>query len=432
MEIFSRVTQYKDQIKQLVALGNLEEAVKLLIDFTTEFCPTVANEAILISSRFSFLGQNVRKGLITEEEAEKQKNQITSHLLVFLDESVNQIAKENKNTDGAEIIGDLEHLSSLIDEIRNREVPDDIVLEAKNIKKSYRRSSFNLNLNKLVLHTGEIIGLIGENATGKTTLLRILAGDLKHDSGELKYPFFQKDKRLDWQKIKRQIAYIPQELPRWYGSLIDNITLEAADHGFTGKENTKALNYIIQRLGLAAHTEKSWAELSGGYKLRFALAKALVWKPRLLILDEPLANLDIRTQVVLLNDLQNLVKSIRYPLTVILSSQQIHEIEEVANQLLYMREGNLECLVNVKEYGNNRNNNVFELNCSLSYREMVICLEEFPHKKLWYNGMTFFIVTPLKIPGSALLQYLAEKKAKVNYYRDISRSLKPKFYEDFL
>lgn len=199
-----------------------------------------------------------------------------------------------------------------------------------------------------------------------------------------------------------------------------------------GQENRKAIAYIIQRLGLSEHAEKSWVQLSGGYKLRFTLAKALVWKPRLLILDEPLANLDIKTQVVVLNDLLNLVKSLRHPLAVLISSQQLHEIEAVADHLLFMQGGELAHQGRTADYGDARQHNTFELGCALTYAGLAGCLEGFPYEKLWYNGMSYFITTPLEVSGFDLLQHLAGQQVQCHYCRDISRSIKTKFYEAHL
>ena len=100
-----------------------------------------------------------------------------------------------------------------------------VVLQATNIEKTYPNSGFKLTLNELELRLGEITGLIGENATGKTTLFRILARDLTADKGSLIYPLFQKNKRLNSIQLKKQIAYVPQELPIWVGPLEDNLSL---------------------------------------------------------------------------------------------------------------------------------------------------------------------------------------------------------------
>ena len=310
-----------------------------------------------------------------------------------------------------------------------RQRQNDVVLVAENIQKTYKSSGFTLTVDKLELRLGEITGLVGENATGKTTLFRILAGDLAPQQGGLRYPFFNPKNKLPWTHLKLKIAYVPQELPTWEGSLIENLQFEAARHGIVGKDNDNAVAYIIQRLGLALHTHKSWRELSGGYKLRFALAKALVWKAQLLILDEPLAHLDIKTQMIVLNDLRDLAKSLHQPIAIIVSSQHLHEIEAVADQMLFMREGHLDNLGRTQDMGNQRTVNLFELACAVPFDDFTKQLQGFDYQKVWQNGMSYFISTPLSITGEKLLQHLAAQHIVVNYYRDVSHSVKMKFYE---
>ncbi len=136
---------------------------------------------------------------------------------------------------------------------------------------------------------------------------------------------------MDWIKIKNQIAYVKQEIPKWHGSLRENLHFDSI-HGIKGLQNKKDVDFILHRLGLIEYQNREWNELSGGFKLRFTLAKALVWKPSLIILDEPLANLDIHAQILVLNDLRDLANSSKYPVSIVISSQHLHEVEHIANK----------------------------------------------------------------------------------------------------
>ena len=160
---------------------------------------------------------------------------------------------------------------------------------------------------------------------------------MRHKEGTLSYPLFALGGIRGWYQIKKQIAYVPQELPAWYGNLKDNLHYSAATHSVFREKNEQEVNYILHRLGLISFLDSKWSELSGGYKLRFSLAKALVWKPKILILDEPLANLDKRAQLVFLNNIKDF--SSRYNLCVILSSQHIEEVELIADKLMYLKNG---------------------------------------------------------------------------------------------
>ena len=384
----------------------------LLMNFARRFAanPQVEDDVILHKVRLSSALSTAEKQVVIDQ----------------MEQVVDAIVRDY-NPDAVK--AHMEKESALAKVIRRQLPPDDLVLTAKNIVKRYASSDFTLRLDHLELRLGQITGLVGENATGKTTLIRILAGDLAADSGTLQYPLFDPAHKLDWPRQKEQIAYVPQELQRWHGALRDNLSYEAALHGIKGTENRKAVDYIVQRLGLALHLDKDWTELSGGYKLRFALAKALVWKAKLLIIDEPLAFLDVKTQLVVLNDLQNLAKSLRHPMAVIISSQHLHETESVADQMLFMRDGHLENLGKTIDLGAKRKENTFELDCPANYNELQQALEKFPHFQIWNIGMHWIVTTPLSVSGSDLLQHLSAHGITVNYYRDLSRSVKTKFYE---
>lgn len=280
----------------------------------------------------------------------------------------------------------------------------------------------NLNLNG-----GEITGIVGENGNGKTTLLRMVAGELKADGGSFIYPGIAYQK-LDWYRIKQHIAFIPQQLPVWQGFLKENLHFTAAIHGIKGKENEEIVEFFIHRLGLTQYEEALWSEISSGYKLRFELARALVRNPRILIIDEPLANLDINTQEMFLQDLRNLADRIHQPTAILLSSQHLHEVESIADNILFLRQG--ETLYNgkMKEFGEDRSENVFELTTTLSKIEILSRLQD-PSIRVDDLGQTLVFRTPLDIDANALLKQLIQSEIPVGYFRDISGSTLKLFRE---
>jgi ABC-2 type transport system ATP-binding protein len=390
-----------------------ERGADLLIDFAKLYAsdPKVEDEAILAKLQLIMTDQLNEKNIAKTKLIELTQRIVQDYNPVAL--STNK-AKE----------------IALANSASKFTIHNDLVLKAEKIRKHYNRSNFTLELDHLDLRLGEITGLVGENATGKTSLLRLLAGDLAPDSGVLHYPLFVQNNRFSWPELKCRIAYVPQELPVWKGALVDNLRFEASLHGLTGIANRSAIDYIVQRFGLANHLNKTWQELSGGYKLRFSLAKALIWKAQLLIVDEPLAFLDIKTQMIVLNDLKNLARSLRHPLAILLSSQHIHEIEAVADQLIFMRNGQIENLGSAQEWGNNRKLNLFEFITPLDYNKLRVAFDGIPYRKLWSNGMVWFASTELEVSGMEFLQFLIKKQIEVIYFRDISRSIKTKFYEE--
>ncbi|HET6253361.1 MAG TPA: ABC transporter ATP-binding protein [Puia sp.] len=305
--------------------------------------------------------------------------------------------------------------------------PRETVFTCSGVNKQYQASGFRLQDISLSLKEGEITGVVGENGNGKTTLLKIIAGELfpENDGGILSYGSLQSaGEEPDWFNIKPRIAYLPQELGRLVGSVKRSIQYSAALHGIIGKENEDAVHYIIERLGLGKYKDAVWQELSGGYKLRFALARILVWKPRLMVLDEPLANLDINTQIRVLNDLRDLCKSIKYPISIIMSSQNIEEIEEASDNMIVLKEGKIVYQNATPRIGEERRGNIFEFRCQYSQSELEYCLNDLGHTGLAYNGFTYFITLPLKISALQFLRYCSERNITLSYFQDISMSTK--------
>lgn len=145
------------------------------------------------------------------------------------------------------------------------------MLKITNICKKYKK---NIVLNNVgfEVKSGECIGLLGENGTGKSTLLSILAGIAKPDAGDVIYS----------NGVK--IGYVPQENPLITDlSARDNLSL------WYGKN----IPSIVEELGLTDCLDKKVSELSGGMKKRLSIAIAMADKPNLLLLDEPSAALDL-------------------------------------------------------------------------------------------------------------------------------------------
>ena len=145
------------------------------------------------------------------------------------------------------------------------------MLEIKNICKKYKK---NIVLNNVgfEVKSGDCIGLLGENGTGKSTLLSILAGITKADAGEIFY------------SNESKIGYVPQENPLITDlSAKDNLSL------WYGKN----IPSIVEELGLTDCLDKKVTHLSGGMKKRLSIAIAMAENPNLLLLDEPSAALDL-------------------------------------------------------------------------------------------------------------------------------------------
>lgn len=304
------------------------------------------------------------------------------------------------------------------------------VCVANNVSKQYFKgaNSFRLNPLSLDIKFGEITGIVGENGNGKTTLLRILAGEISSDTGNISFPALNANDE-DWYKAKQNFVFIPQRIPRWHGKLIDNLHFFASIHGMKDVQNEKQINYILLRLGLEKYKKLKWTELSSGYRLRFELAKAIMWRPKLLLLDEPLANLDINAQQLFLKDLKLFAKSNTYPMSVVMSSQQLHEVESISDNIIFIRQGQTLYNGSQSEFANERQYNTFELSGNISKELIQNALQ--PHScKVDVFGSVHVISVDKTVSKDFFLEQMIKHKLDLDYFRDISASTRKLFHRD--
>jgi ABC-2 type transport system ATP-binding protein len=273
------------------------------------------------------------------------------------------------------------------------------------------------------IYEGDVWGLVGENGNGKTTLLRILAKDLKFDQGNLQYQI-DENVSSDYY-LRTKLTYIPQRTPKWYGSLKTNLKFAATHYGIKGEENELIVLMMIIRFGLWKYRNHNWDELSSGYKMRFELARTFLRSPKLLLLDEPLANLDVLAQQLILEDLKNLSQSLSNPLGIILSSQQLFEVEKISDKILFLKNGAPTHLSNANE--EEEQLTVLELDILNSREDLNAALECIAGYEIKFNGGTYLVSIPVKNGMNQILQALVNHNIQIRYVRDISQSTRRLF-----
>jgi len=297
------------------------------------------------------------------------------------------------------------------------------LLIAENVSKVYGRRKFRLGDISISIHDGDVWGLVGENGNVKTTLLRILAKDLKFDQGSLQYQI-DENASSDYD-LRTKLTYIPQRTPKWYGSLKTNLKFAATHYGIKGEENELIVLMMIIRFGLWKYRNHNWDELSSGYKMRFELARTFLRSPKLLLLDEPLANLDVLAQQLILEDLKNLSQSLSNPLGIILSSQQLFEVEKISDKILFLKNGAPTHLSNANE--EEEQLTVLELDILNSREELNAALDSLVGHEIKFNGGTYLVSLPIKNGMNQILQALVNHNIQIRYVRDISQSTRRLF-----
>ncbi|ATA88562.1 ATP-binding cassette domain-containing protein [Capnocytophaga stomatis] len=329
--------------------------------------------------------------------------------------------KENNPTNTTEFVERAKTLLANIEKHSVNEVDtQQAVLVAKDIQKQYGLGSFVLGPISVEIKKGQVYGLVGENGNGKTTLLRILANDLSFNIGTLEYNFRENSKNE--YDLKTKLVYIPQRTAKWYGSLKENLKFVLANYGIPPKENETRTLMMIARLGLWKYKDLKWSELSSGYKMRFELARTLLRKPELLLLDEPLGNLDVMAQQIILEDLKMIANSVNNPIALILSSQQLYEVEKISDKVIFLKNGKYTDNSSQSKQESIDNPLIVEIDTTNSREELISAFASLPLEKLNYNGGIYIAYFQTNTDLSEVLSNLGKSKISITYLRNISSS----------
>lgn len=309
------------------------------------------------------------------------------------------------------------------------------LMSINNLIKKYDKGFFTLGPINLELKENQMIGLVGENGNGKTTLLRLIAKELEISNGEVKYHFAQGDE----YDLRSKLVYIPQRTPVWQGSLLSNLQFTASMYGVHGEENEMLVELIIARMGIRKYRAFAWAGLSSGYKMRFELARALLRSPKVMLIDEPLANLDILAQKNVLDDLRGITESPFRPMGILLSSQQLYEVEKNSDEVLFLKEGVQKNLFGttapIMEPKDSTPQPLYEEPYILEFEtpweigQVRELMQELHFSNLQINGGTYIITLPPNFNPAFFLQHVLKIAMPLTYFRDISKSTRRFFLQ---
>ena len=213
------------------------------------------------------------------------------------------------------------------------------VLKVEELSKIYSKKTSkeikaldNLNLE---VKEGEIFGLLGPNGAGKTTFLNILAGTVIKNSGNVNVWGFDLDKNP--REVRASIGIVPQEVNLdAFFSPKQILELQAGLYGIPRKE--RITDTILKIVSLEKQANSYARSLSGGMKRRLLIAKAMVHRPPILVLDEPTAGVDVELRQNLWSNVKALNKQ---GVTIILTTHLMYEAEEMCNRIAIINKGTL-------------------------------------------------------------------------------------------
>jgi len=212
-------------------------------------------------------------------------------------------------------------------------------IKVEKLTKIYSKKSSNeikaLNNLNLEVKEGEIFGLLGPNGAGKTTFLNILAGTVIKNSGKVVVWGFDLDKNP--RQVRASIGIVPQEVNLdAFFSPKDLLELQAGLYGIPKKD--RITDTILKLVSLEKQANTYARSLSGGMKRRLLIAKAMVHRPPILVLDEPTAGVDVQLRRNLWNNVKALNKQ---GVTIILTTHLMYEAQEMCNRIAILNKGNL-------------------------------------------------------------------------------------------
>jgi ABC-2 type transport system ATP-binding protein len=208
-------------------------------------------------------------------------------------------------------------------------------LKITNLRKVYRRGNVAVDDLSLSIPEGEFFGFLGPNGAGKSTTIHCVTGIANPTSGTIE--IFGLDAVKNYREARRLVGLCPQEFnvdP--FAKPADIVDWAAGYFGMGRAQRKSRVDYLMNRFELTPHLTKSFRELSGGLKRRVVLARALVHDPKLIILDEPTAGVDVELRRVLWHYLTEINQDGR---TILLTSHYLEEVERLCRQIAIVNKG---------------------------------------------------------------------------------------------
>lgn len=218
-------------------------------------------------------------------------------------------------------------------------------LEVRNLSKYYNQQKA-LNSISFEAKEGQVLGFLGPNGAGKSTTMKIATGYILPDDGDV---IVNGVSVLDYPKeISKMIGYLPEHNPLYLDMYVKEfLSFVAGLYDLRGSIAQQRIGMVIDRCGLGPEQHKKIGQLSKGYRQRVGLAKALVYDPKVIILDEPTTGLDPNQLV----DIRKLILEISKDKTMILSTHIMQEVEAICEKVVIIHKGEIvaqDLLTNLK------------------------------------------------------------------------------------
>lgn len=213
-----------------------------------------------------------------------------------------------------------------------------LALDVKGLIKKYSGGVTALKGVDLRVEDGQFFGLLGPNGAGKSTLIHCIMGLAIPTSGTAKV--FGYDVVDNYREARQQCGLAPQEINLdWFLSVEETLDYHGGYYGMNKAERRKRIDELLEAFSLTDKRKDNSFKLSGGMKRRVILARALMHRPRFLILDEPTAGVDVELRLELWQYMQKLNKTERT--TILLTTHYIEEAESLCDKIALINHGEI-------------------------------------------------------------------------------------------
>jgi ABC-2 type transport system ATP-binding protein len=218
-------------------------------------------------------------------------------------------------------------------------------LQIDHLVKRYETGTEALRGVSLEIGAGEFFGLLGPNGAGKSTLIHCATGLAQPTSGAIRV--FGHDAITDYEQARLAVGLAPQELNLdWFLTVEESLDYHAGYFGMPRRERRERAAELLEAFSLYGKRKERTRTLSGGMKRRLILARALMHRPRLLILDEPTAGVDIELRLELWHYVQRINDE---GTTILLTTHYLEEAEQLCDRIAFINEGEIAAQGSVAE-----------------------------------------------------------------------------------
>lgn len=253
-------------------------------------------------------------------------------------------------------------------------------LSLKNISKKYKDKEILKNIS-FDIKEGELVCILGPSGCGKTTLLNIIGGFVSDFSGDV---FLSDENINNIPPEKREIATVFQSYGLFtHKNVIDNVSYGLKLLKIDKNTRENRAKEMLEKVGLASYEKKKIKELSGGEQQRVAIARSMVLNPKLLLLDEPLSNLDVHLRDVMRKEIKRIQK--QFGVTMIIVTHDQEDAFKLADRVIVIDKGHIEQIGTPEElYKEPKNNfissfigenNIIDKNLVIRPEEITIKLD---------------------------------------------------------